>query len=185
MTKRRCSRSARRAAKTRVRIEHRKQRQSDARRGRGRGDPLRHFGAVCVRRAGDVVVKVVKLGDGAVAGFEHLDIGLGGDRLDVVGSRREREAVHRFAPGPETVGRLRRAVPSSRPWRAERRANADLRSRARRSRSARRRPQRAASRSTEAMRRAVDPHAHVRGPAIGVSARPKCNVVIVRPSRLT
>ncbi len=52
------------------------------------------------------MVEVVKLGDGAEARFQHLDIGLSGDRLDVVGGRRERETIHRIAPGPETVRRV-------------------------------------------------------------------------------
>ena len=111
-------------------------------------------------------MEVMKFGDRAVARLQHLDIGLRGDRFDVVGGRREREAVHGFAPGPEAVGRVAAPFPSSPPWRAETRANAGCRSRERRSRSARRRsaaPRRARPRAI------VAPsirHPDIRGPAL-------------------
>ena len=94
-----------RTAEARVRVEDRQQRQSDSCVARGRDDPRRHFGAVGVRRAVRGVMEIVKLRHAGKARLQHLDIGLGGDRLDIVRRHREREAVHGLAPGPERVGR--------------------------------------------------------------------------------
>src|SRR3546814_8174413 len=41
---------------------------------------------------------------GGIAGLQHLGIKLGGDRLDIRRGQPAGEAVHGFAPGPETVG---------------------------------------------------------------------------------
>ena len=56
-------------------------------------------------RAVAVVMQVMELADAGEAGLQHLDIELRGDRLDLVGRHRQREAVHHLAPAPETVGR--------------------------------------------------------------------------------
>ena len=49
------------------------------------------------------MVQVVELADGGEARFQHLHVGPGGDRLDVVGRHAREEAVHDLAPGPEAV----------------------------------------------------------------------------------
>jgi hypothetical protein len=51
------------------------------------------------------VVQVVELGDPAEACLEHLHVGEGGDRLEVVRRDPLDEAVHLLAPGPERIGR--------------------------------------------------------------------------------
>ena len=86
-------------------VEDRQQRQRNAGRGGGRRDPLGHLGDVGVGLSVAVVVQIVELANAAEAGFQHLDIELGGDRLDLFGRHRQREAVHHLAPAPETVGR--------------------------------------------------------------------------------
>ena len=47
----------------------------------------------------------MELDHGRVAGLQHLEIELGGDRLDVVGREPGQEAVHDLAPAPEVVAR--------------------------------------------------------------------------------
>ena len=98
-------RPRRRAAEIRVRVEDRQQRQADA----GRRAPRRRCASAIsadrgVGRAVRRVVQIVEFADAGEARLQHLDIGLRGDRLDLVGRHRQREAVHRLAPGPETVG---------------------------------------------------------------------------------
>src|SRR5271170_7695619 len=46
----------------------------------------------------------MKLPDPGKSGLQHLDIGLRGDRLDVVGAHAADETIHHVAPGPKTVG---------------------------------------------------------------------------------
>ncbi len=94
----------RRPAEACVRIEDRQERQADSRFARRGDDAPGHFRTVGVGRAVGRVMKIVEFGDGGEAGFQHLDIDLGGDRLDVVRRHHQREPVHRLAPGPERVG---------------------------------------------------------------------------------
>ena len=56
-----------------------------------------------VRPAVGRVVQVVEFADRGVAGFQHLDVQLRGDRLQRFGVEARGEAVHGFAPGPERV----------------------------------------------------------------------------------
>ncbi len=49
-------------------------------------------------------MQIVKLADRGEARLQHLHIGEGGDRLDIVGRKPAEEAVHHLAPGPEAVG---------------------------------------------------------------------------------
>ena len=100
----------RRAAEGRMGVEDRKQRQADPRRLRRGDDAGGHFGRRGVGRAVGRVMQIVELADRGEACLQHLDIELGGDRLDVVGRHGEREAVHRLAPGPEGVGLLAAAL---------------------------------------------------------------------------
>ena len=67
-------------------------------------DARGHLGDVGIGLPVRVVVEVVELADAREAGLQHLDIELGGDRLDLLGRHRQREAVHHLAPGPEAVG---------------------------------------------------------------------------------
>jgi hypothetical protein len=50
-----------------------------------------------------VVMEIVELADPGEAGLQHLGIGHGGDRAKMIGGQPRDEAVHRLAPGPETV----------------------------------------------------------------------------------
>ena len=50
-----------------------------------------------------VVMQIVELADAAEAGFQHFDIELRRDRLDLLRRHRQGEAVHDLAPAPETV----------------------------------------------------------------------------------
>ena len=96
----------RRAAEAAAGIERRQQREPDAGRGARRGDPARHLAEVGVGPAVDVVMQVVELADRGEADLEHLHVGEGGDRLDVIGRKPGEEAIHHLAPGPEAVGGL-------------------------------------------------------------------------------
>ena len=51
-----------------------------------------------------LVVEILELADDREAALEHLDIELGGDGLQILRAEAQREAVHDFSPGPETVG---------------------------------------------------------------------------------
>ena len=104
----------RRAAEIALGVEHRQQRQPDAGRGGRRRDALGRLGDVAVRAPVRPVVQVVELADRGEAGFQHLDEGEGGDRLDVVGREPVEEAVHDLAPGPEAVGRRPAALGQAR-----------------------------------------------------------------------
>ena len=52
------------------------------------------------------MMEIVEFADAGKAPLEHLDIEQGRDVLDVVRRHRQREAIHRLAPGPERVGRV-------------------------------------------------------------------------------
>src|SRR3546814_6872345 len=45
----------------------------------------------------------MKLADAGEAAFQHLDIGERRDGANIVGGHSVEEAIHRLAPGPETV----------------------------------------------------------------------------------
>ena len=49
-------------------------------------------------------MEIVELADRGEARLQHLHVGEGGDRLDVVGRKPAEETVHHLAPGPEAVG---------------------------------------------------------------------------------
>ncbi len=92
-------------AKSRMRVKYRQQRQADAGNCSGPDDPLDQFARIAIGHAGDIVVDVVKLPDPGKSGLQHLDIGLRGHGLDIVGRHAADEAVHQFPPRPEAVHR--------------------------------------------------------------------------------
>ncbi len=69
----------------------------------GGGDAGRHLRRIVVGPAIGRVVQIVELADRGEPGFEHLDIELRGDRLDIVWRQLVEEAVHHLPPGPEAV----------------------------------------------------------------------------------
>ena len=94
----------RRFADATVCVEDGQQGQADAGLvGRG-DDPLRHLGHVGVGMAFRVVMQIVELADAGVARLQHLQIGLRGDGLELVGVEHASKRVHAAAPGPEVVG---------------------------------------------------------------------------------
>lgn len=93
-----------RTPETALRIKHWQERQSDPD-GRGRRhDPAGQLDRIAVGTPVRVVMKVVELADARETPLQHLEIGEGGDRLDVVRREAAEEAVHDLAPGPEAVG---------------------------------------------------------------------------------
>ena len=66
----------------------------------------RHGRRIGIRPAVRLVVQVVEFADLGVSGLEHLDIELGGDRTQVIGSEQAGKGVHDFAPAPEAVLRI-------------------------------------------------------------------------------
>jgi len=86
-----------------MRIEHRQQGQADPAGTGGSGDALGHFGTVGVRRTVRPVMQIVELANPGEPGFQHLHIGLLGDRLHGLGLQMRQEAVHQLAPAPEAV----------------------------------------------------------------------------------
>ena len=49
------------------------------------------------------MMQVVKLADMGVAGFQHLQVQLGGNRLQGIGIDRLGKGIHQLTPSPETV----------------------------------------------------------------------------------
>ena len=80
----------RRAAEAAVDIEARAAASARCRSRRGRGDARRHLAEVGVRPPVDVVMQVVEFADRREAGLQHLHVGEGRDRLDVVRRQRGR-----------------------------------------------------------------------------------------------
>ena len=95
-----------RAAEGRMGVEHRQERDSDAGAAGRSEDSTGHFRRLLIRRAVWSIVEIVELGDGGEPCLQHLDIELRGDRLHIIRRHREREPIHRLAPGPERVGLL-------------------------------------------------------------------------------
>ena len=89
------------AAEAAGQVEHRQMGQADAARCPGGEDGLRHDHRIGPRPVVGRVVKVMKLADRGVAGLQHLDVDLGGDRLQLVRADLGQGAVHQLAPGPE------------------------------------------------------------------------------------
>ncbi len=120
LRKRRCPAIGARAAEAAMGVERRQQREADAGRRAGGGDARGHLAEIGIGRAVDVVVQIVELADRGEAGLQHLHVGEGGDRLDVVGREPREEAVHHLAPGPEAVGAgPRRSASAAMPrWKA-------------------------------------------------------------------
>ena len=62
------------------------------------------FGRIGIGRAVRLMMEILELADDREAAFQHLDIELGGDRLQFLGAEPQGEAIHDLPPGPETVG---------------------------------------------------------------------------------
>ena len=103
------ARGGRRAAESGVRVEDRQQRERDAGRRGGGDDPARELRRIGVGLALRIVMHVVEFGDRRVAGLQHLDIRLRGDRLERVGVDPVEKRVHRLPPRPEAVAVRARA----------------------------------------------------------------------------
>ena len=84
-------------------VQRRQQREPDPCRGRGIDQRLGHRTAVRVGRAVRLVVQIVKLAHGRIAGLEHVRIALRRDRVQALGRHAAGVLVHGFAPGPEAV----------------------------------------------------------------------------------
>ncbi|MNK88563.1 hypothetical protein D3C87_1085280 [compost metagenome] len=84
-------------------VQHRQQRHADAGPARRAQQPQRHLGGRGVRLARRVMMDVMKFADAGIAGAQHLYIELGGDGLQRVRRKPQREAVHQRAPAPERV----------------------------------------------------------------------------------
>ena len=93
-------------AETAVRIQHRQQRERDARSAGTRHDAMGELGPVGIGLAVAIVVQVVEFRDRGVAVLQHLDVQVRADRLDVLGLDEAHQPVHLLAPGPEVVGRV-------------------------------------------------------------------------------
>ena len=69
-------------------------------------DTVRELGEMIVGRASRLMMDVVKLRHGGKSGLQHLHLGEGGDRLDLLRTEPFEKAVHQPAPGPEAVVRV-------------------------------------------------------------------------------
>jgi hypothetical protein len=69
-------------------------------------EPGGHLGRIAIGQAVLVVVQVVELADGGVAGAEHLDEQEPGDGAQLVRPHGMGDAIHRLPPCPETIGRI-------------------------------------------------------------------------------
>jgi len=103
----------RRAAEAAVYVKNRQQREADAGRLRGRRDPPRHLADIRIGPPVDIVMQIVEFADRREAGFQHLHVGKGRDRLGVVRRQAPKKAIHDLAPGPEAV--MRRPAPLAKP----------------------------------------------------------------------
>ena len=109
------------AAEGAVRIETRQQRQADAGGFGSLRNARRHLGGVGVGRAVAIMMQIMEFADAGKPALQHLDIEQRRDASDVVRRHRQREAIHRLAPGPERVGACRRAIRQAPPCRAGKR----------------------------------------------------------------
>ncbi|MGY3120069.1 hypothetical protein ACVWXQ_004006 [Bradyrhizobium sp. S3.14.4] len=89
-----------------MRIKTRQQRQRNAGSFGGLCNAGSHFREVGIRRAVAIVVEVVEFADAGKALFEHLDIQQRRNGGDIFRRHRQREAIHRVAPGPERIGSI-------------------------------------------------------------------------------
>ena len=89
-----------------MRVETWQQRQSDAGDLGGSGNSCRHLRRICIGRAVAIVMEIVEFPDPRIALLEHLDIEQRRDRLGVLRSHLQREAIHRLAPRPERIRRF-------------------------------------------------------------------------------
>ncbi len=101
------------AVKPAMRVEHRKQRQTDARLAGCGGDTLCHLGRVRVGASRLVVMDVVKLTDPSESRFQHLDIGLSRESFEIVRGQPRHESIHQLAPAPEAVAGVPAALGQS------------------------------------------------------------------------
>jgi hypothetical protein len=84
-------------------VEDRQQGQADAVRLRRGDDALGQLAEIVVRRARGIVMDIVKLTDHRKTRLQHFDIGLCGDRFDILRRHAADKAVHQLTPGPEAV----------------------------------------------------------------------------------
>ena len=91
-------------AKSRVIVERRQHGNGNPRLLRRRNAAQRHFSGLVVRRAVGLVVQILEFPHTGKARLQHFHIGLRRNRFEIVGRKLERKAIHRLAPGPETVG---------------------------------------------------------------------------------
>ena len=92
-----------RAAKSRMRVKHGEQRETQSRRFCGGHDAPCKLRGIAIGFARGVMMDVVEFGDGRVTGLGHFDVRLCRDRLERLGVDVVEKAVHRLAPRPETV----------------------------------------------------------------------------------
>ena len=92
--------------KTAGHVQHRQQSHADAGIACGSNQRPRHRGRIGIGAAIRLVMQVMEFAHAGVAGFQHFRIQLRGHRIGAFRGHARGEAVHGFAPGPETVLRL-------------------------------------------------------------------------------
>ena len=78
-------RARRRRIEIAMRVKDGEQRQPDPARRARFGDRARHLGAIGIGSARRIMVQIMKFADAGEPRLQHLDIGLGGDRRDILG----------------------------------------------------------------------------------------------------
>ena len=108
------------AAEGRMGVEDRQKREADAGRGGCRGDALSYLGYVGVGFSVAVVMQVMEFADTGESGFQHLDIKLGGDRLNLAGviASAKRYITSRHDQKPSADGPRTSASPAMPRWKA-------------------------------------------------------------------
>ncbi|MNZ95749.1 hypothetical protein D3C78_1149160 [compost metagenome] len=96
------------AAEPGVAVQHRQQRHTDPRLRRRLTEPTGHFAAIGIRIAVGTMMQIVELCHLGVSAFQHFDIQLACNDLDLLRRQPLYQAVHQIAPGPETVLRIAR-----------------------------------------------------------------------------
>ncbi len=91
------------AAKAAIRIKRRQQGQADPGCGARRSNARGHLADIGIGPAGRIVMQIVEFADGRESRLQHLDIGVGRNRLDIVRRELRQKPVHHLAPGPEAV----------------------------------------------------------------------------------
>ncbi len=80
---------------------------------RRRNAAQRHFSGLIVSAAIGLVMQILEFSHAGKARLQHFHIGLRRNRFEIVGRELERKAIHRLAPGPETVGSRSRPLRQS------------------------------------------------------------------------